>query len=581
MPSLPDLKLVGKGTKGKSRYNLARFLYERPSATNGKKIDVRWFFKKIETGELRSPKVERVPLVQAIHEELQFRLDSGAPLTTIDSIISGLQTFFDFCTSYDLELQVGNAEKRYFDFCEYLYFREAKGEILVASAYGLGAKVSGILCSILDVPEPRKLIKRTRLKYPHAPLKTVGLAADKQNLSDTNKLGTFCFHLCRGLTPETILGSLPLQIVMPSEIVAEGTVELLNPQQEQTLKAIKRHENRKGRSTTWRKHGYDESKAVFEPLRSIEGTRRYYYVNLRVVCEFLLFLAQTGCNISVAENLTSEKFKYKPTSDGFRLRAYKNRRGGEVELDIFSSYKAHLKGYLAFLATFFPDSKLLFPIYSYKHQGEFSSRITFTAIRKLLSKHDIPWTPASVIRKTRVNWILRRSADEGLTADMHDHTIGVMKARYEKPSLQKGLVEISKFWNENSPLGRDQVTTSIIASTCSGKPRSTDDKPPQIVEPNCTYPSGCLWCENHRDRNSFDYVWSLVSLRQLKSLEASSSVSKTKTASDLVIDRVTQKVDWFREHGEKGKEWVDEAELRMEEGDYHPNFSSVIEFLEY
>lgn len=580
MDNIPDLRLIGKATEDRARYNLERFLYRRPKGSNGKKIDIRWFFKKIEDGELIHPKFERLPLVNKILEELQYRLDSGSSISSIDTQISVCQVFFDFCSEHNLLVNTETAINRYQDFCEYLFLKEAKGEIKGATAYGYGCQMSGLLGSIFEIPDSVRLIKRTRLRHSQLPLRAVSLQSDKQNLSHTNELGTFCFYLCKGLTKKTILGHLPIQIEMPERIVKDKKIDLLNPQLQQTIQAIHRYESGPSMVPGWKKVDYEESRAVFKPIRSIKGTRRYYYVNLRVICEFLIFLAQTGCNISVATNLEREKFKYKPTSEGYRVRVYKKRRGGEVELNIYKSYKSHLNDYIEFLNEFMPDSKLLFPLYSYKHQGEYPSRINFKAFRKLLKKYNVPWTSASIIRKTRVNWVLRRSADEELTADMHDHTLNVMKRRYEQPSLQRSLVEISKFWNQNTPLEIGEKTTSIIASTCSGLPRGTSDKPDKISEPNCTYPSGCLWCENHRDRESFDYIWSLISFRHLKSIEASLSVQQEETAPDIVIKRITEKISWYREHSDEGRRWADEAELRIKEGDYHQNFSQVIQFLE-
>lgn len=100
------------------------------------------------------------------------------------------------------------------------------------------------------------------------------------------------------------------------------------------------------------------------------------------------------------------------------------------------------------------------------------------------------------------------------------------------------------------------------------------------MDPDCLTPSGCLWCKHLRDVDSFEYVWSLVSFRYLKSFESGRLTGKDKAPSDLAIDRITEKTNWFRDSSEKRANWVVEAEARVEEGDFHPNWAPIIEFLE-
>jgi hypothetical protein len=69
-------------------------------------------------------------------------------------------------------------------------------------------------------------------------------------------------------------------------------------------------------------------------------------------------------------------------------------------------------------------------------------------------------------------------------------------------------------------------------------------------------------------------------MRYLKTIEAALIFKIDETPSDLSIERLTQKLDWYRKSSKKRNDWVEEAELRIEEGSYHPSWSSIIEFLE-
>jgi hypothetical protein len=100
-----------------------------------------------------------------------------------------------------------------------------------------------------------------------------------------------------------------------------------------------------------------------------------------------------------------------------------------------------------------------------------------------------------------------------------------------------------------------------------------------VTNPDCTHESGCLWCSKHRDIDSEDYVWSLASFRRLKLIEATQPI-KREIPADRVIARVSDKLEAFKERNETSRRWVSEAQMRVEEGDYHPTWRNVIAFWE-
>ncbi len=92
-----------------------------------------------------------------------------------------------------------------------------------------------------------------------------------------------------------------------------------------------------------------------------------------------------------------------------------------------------------------------------------------------------------------------------------------------------------------------------------------------------------MFCVNHRDIESEDHVWSLSSLRHLKSLElaryrppASAKVINDQHPALLAIERLTAKLRFFEEHSEVHKLWVDEARERINEENYHPAWDGFI-----
>ena len=180
----------------------------------------------------------------------------------------------------------------------------------------------------------------------------------------------------------------------------------------------------------------------------------------------------------------------------------------------------------------------------------------FVAFRQLFEAHGLAWVTPRELRNTRVNWLLRRSGDPELTADMAQHTREVLKDQYERPSQQRAMVEVARFWSKHDPIKQKDLKASVISSSCNGDPESVADRPGGIVEPNCVNPSGCLWCKHHRDVDSEDYIWSISSFRHLKTIEASMTLSREEVPSDVVVDRLSEKLTWFKNSSSRRAGWV-------------------------
>lgn len=581
MNSLPDLKVRHVKVEGKARFDLRRFLYIRPYASNGKSLDPRWFFRQIERGDIQPEKMDRLELLIEIKEFLELRLVSGCSLKGVEGYLSDLQLFFDYLDQNGKDVSIDNLVDAYLEYCEHLFRRcnNKPPELKKSTVYGYGAALSNIFGEILDVPKSVALINRTRLEYPLSPKKAVSREADKQNLEDTYKMGSFLVDLVSGITVDAVLGQLPLRIPIRNEVVENNEIVIsLNKTRVVKEDAVFQPPHS---LTKEERNSVKQIKKSRAPVDSIVGTKRGYFVTLRITAEFLIFIAQSGMNVTTAGALKRAEFKYKPIGDKWQVRAFKNRRGGEVIFNIYQSYKPHLQKYLTFRDHFFPESDLLFPWCDMGGRVSSGERILYRTLQKLLAKHDVPWIQPRTLRKTRVNWFLRRSGgDAALTAEMHQHFLETLRDRYELPSQQRASAEITRFWHSRDSIRVVDLKTSVISGQCSGEAVPTEDKPPSVVSPNCINQSGCLWCKNMRDIDSLDYVWSLASFRHLKTIEAAGVTNKGVTPTDMVIQRLTEKITWFRQGSDLQAEWVDEAEMRVAEGDYHPHWSGVLEFLE-
>lgn len=311
---------------------------------------------------------------------------------------------------------------------------------------------------------------------------------------------------------------------------------------------------------------------------------RFPLINLRIEAELLIFIAQTSMNLSQARELQAGKFSYESFIDGYRVRRiYKGRKRGEVEFEIFSEYRPHFAKYLDWLSDVMPEwnrsEGLIFPFVPAPGKAS-RGALNFTAVKGVLKKLGIPFVGPRLLRKTRVNWMLRRSGDENLSAEQAQHTRETLISAYEIPNHQRAVAEAARFWQETDPSIQPPSPGSCVEQT----PVPVADIPPAAPRPDCANPAGCLFCANHRDVDSFDHVWSLSSYRYLKTVEQSKYRVKGARTQELpaalVIQRASDKLEAFSLRDEAREDWVREAQCRVDEEDFHPAWDGFIKLAE-
>jgi len=581
MSDLPDLKVRHKKVEDHARFDLRRFLYVPPPARNGRAWGAKWFLNKIDQEGLKPEKMERLSLLVELKEYFEEKLTMGGSVRSQETYLSQVQHFFNFSDQTGRPVTFEYLANCYLEYCEYLIqcYSMPSPCLNQDSAYGYAVSLSAIFAELLGLNSGRDLVSRTRLR-PRKKMPTVfGREADKQNLEDAQKMGGFLVDLVKGITKESVLGQFPIRVPIRKGVVENDEIIIGEPKISNEVSALL---SRPFDSLTGK-----QKKAVRQVCRRresvdcIAGTRRWQYVNLRVQAEFLIFIAQTGMNVKPAKDLLRGEFRYKNMGDSLQVKVYKHRRGGEQTFPIYRSYKPYFQRFLSFVNYFFPESELMFPHFDQVGSLSESRRWNQEPLRKLLATHGLPWVPPKTIRGSRVNWILRESVfDFELTADMHQHHQETLHRHYDVSSGHRASAEITNYWRELDTLLLGDPKGSLIAGQCSGDPTPIEGKPPEVVDPNCSSQSGCLWCKNMRAVNTEDYVWSLVSFRRLKTIEAAGVMTTDKTPVDFVVDRLNQMIAWFREQGGEQAKWVKRSEMRMDEADYHPNWIGILDFLE-
>jgi hypothetical protein len=301
----------------------------------GAKGNPRMVFNQMAAGKLGRPLLERIELVTRIHQEMAARLTGGGTKRTAFSTLRSLRKFFAWSDKFEAVLSLETAEDAYRLWCDFELSRVRLKQIKNNTAYNLGNIVSSILDAALERNQP--LILTTRLRNQTRSARAVGIAADKQNLADTFAFGHLCLDVIDGLSLDAVYGPLPVKIRFRDGSVLEQWSKLRAPESVAALQAG---------------YKYKAATRLVLQLRAdwdadCSLRTRFPLVNLRIVVELLVFIAQTGMNLSQAHNLRCTQYSYKSTIDGFEVRDYKERRKGEVLFEIFAEYKAVFNAYLA------------------------------------------------------------------------------------------------------------------------------------------------------------------------------------------------------------------------------------------
>lgn len=571
--SLPDLTFPGVNFgPSETPWNLRRWIYR-----GGARSPVGKAESSIDSGMLGPPLVERIELVRLIHESILNYVESGRSRASAFSDITLLTYFFRWIDeTADKPLSVTNVEDQYRRWCDALLHRvRVKRDLKEQTAYSYAAKVGAVFDKVLERGIP--IVRTCQIKPPRSSLRAVGIKADKQNLEDTFAFGHFLLDLADALSVDSIWGPLPLIITLRNGTTLEewaglkrsNTLKPPNPKYPHQHKYIAKKSS--------------EHRTAWEAEKSYRT--RYSLINLRIMAEMFMLMGQPGVNLAQVHQLRMDQWRFKSSNNGYEIRTFKQRRLGTVVFEIYSEYRSVFERYLEWRKIIFPDDPdgLLFPFLGFGG-GAVKRRLdtppNFSSFIARCKRAGVVFVGPQALRSTNVNWLLRRTADPDLTANEKQHAKKTLLTVYEKPSLQRAMVQTQLFWAKYDP-----ALEATGPGSCVGKaPEPIEAKPLAAAQPDCLTPAGCLFCIHQRDIDNFDYVWSLASFRLLKSFELrandlTKSNSATPNPAELAIERITAKLDTIKASSAERARWVEEALVRLEEGRYHHAWAGLIESL--
>lgn len=554
--------------KNETPWDLAPLLYNGGAVTNVKTVRV-----EIASGALGDPLPERVELVKALHDCLTDDLVGGGSRLSANNKIGALRKFFQWADQYARSLSIETVAQVYLDWAEHLLQRHrVEGYLTAGSLYDTASLTATMVDRVLG--RSSTLLYSTRIRKPRGKGKMRSGSADKQSLESSFAFGHFLTDVCDSLSYDATTGRLPVLVALRSGQQVEFWCKSSDPEKESPYT--------KNARTPSQVEAIAQNLALRSSDTSIEI--RYPVVNLRIEAELLMFIAQTGLNLSQAHKLRMDQYHYTSHLDGYQVRAYKNRRGGEVLFEIFSHYRIWFERYIEWRNTWFPNDVdgLLFPLV--RVGGRLSTQAPqFSALGRICADQGVEMVKARKLRGARINWLLRESLNPHQVAEIAQHTAETLIRVYAEPNHQIAMVEITRFHRQADP-----AIYSPAPGTCvTSSPKPVVGAPTNAPEPDCINASGCLFCVNHRDIESEDHVWSLSSLRVLKSLELSryrpaftGEAAVAEHPAMLAVERLSAKLRFFQESGEVRRLWVEEALARIAEENYHPAWDGFIRLAE-
>lgn len=571
---VPDLLIrsIPSGSRGDGR-DLRRFLYRGAAGKNGRQdVDDR-----IGRGELGPPLTERLELLELIHARLEDAPVSAHSKLAWYGQVSCFIQWLD-CRSDAPRLTQATAKALFVDYADHLQQRvKIIKDLKQRSAYAMVNLLAHVLGPVLDPEAPlahRALRDLTSISIPKSLKRSRGIQVDKQRLDDTFKFGHFLSDVCAKLTIEAVRGPLPLQIA-----VADGSRTLDLSSRRFNLDLVPEKILDKGR-----RERAIRARAPLPPDIDAKDARSWL-INLRIHAEMLIFIAQSGMNLAQVKDLPRAEYRWQTHDEDYIVRAvYKARRQGVAKFIVFRAYRDHFNRYLAWLDALGlneEDGRLFPCLYVFQVPAAYLLP-GFHALRACCKTLSIPFVGPRLLRKTRINWLLRRSRDPDMSAQMAAHTKETLLRVYEEGDLQSASQEIGAYHAKTDPALSGQRTFPACLRG-DRAPSPLPETPKEAPQPDCVTPEGCLWCEHLRDVLAPDYCWRLASHRQLKSLEVAlfnPPTSQPLHPGYLVIDRVSMKLKAIAARSSVCAGWVKDAEERVREGDYHPRWAELIEIIE-
>lgn len=537
----------------------------------GALLDRRWGMKRLESGRLGPPQMDRLPVLELIHRQWQSAIrDKSMSNATLQGEWGDLKRLVAYVDRTNGALVLDNILRIYLEFAAHL---RATTSLSAGAKYEITARLARLLAPIIGVRSGR-LQWRTKILKPSPGV----VSAAKENLAETAAFIQLMLETIQQLSVEVIRGPLPAVL---SYLKEDGQAVSYPIHCGTPFKPVDAVRNM---------NAFDRRRAEERRARASQdtsNTKRAMLINLRLDAELLVFINQTSANLTQALQLTGGKFRYQTKGDYVFVRPWKRRAEHVVEFRIEKGYRPQFEAFLKWREAVFPGDTegLTFPfVYN---DGDLTFHRTswgFKDSRRLCKTLNKPFVPASQHRMTVGNFTKRRASRE-VAAELLSNSKKTFKQHYEEPNHQQAVVELVRFWDIMEGMVRDAVGPGgCQKSDQEPVPEQSPDAKKGAPKPDCEGEAGCLFCPQNRDLRSFDHAWNLASIQQINLMQFNSDRTGLSLKADhpslVTAKRAAEKLQAMAAEDKECFAWVEEARLRVQEGRYHPHYTHKFESLE-
>ena len=188
--------------------NFSRFLKK-----GGAAIRSRTFYLSKDLSAFKlQPKPERREVLAASVEYFETLLVKGVPKASVVTKMDNMNRFMKFVDRKDLKLTKETLGSAYLAYAEDLFVKtQMKPRKLgPMTALGYGLELSEVFSDVLDLSGYEKLFYKTRLTRISQKAGKKAPKFEKQNLEETFRIGRLVTALSANLTPDVILGPMPV-----------------------------------------------------------------------------------------------------------------------------------------------------------------------------------------------------------------------------------------------------------------------------------------------------------------------------------------------------------------------------------
>lgn len=269
---------------------------------------------------------------------------------------------------------------------------------------------------------------------------------------------------------------------------------------------------------------------------------RFQIANHAMTAGMLSFIAATGGNLSVVQDLDIDHLEIVPSTQGRRLYGAKPRANGRTVAPEFGARFTPIFKKILQIRTWIlngKDSKLVFPILP---KG--SSNIGYVGtsalgtLRALFRKTHpgITWVPPVQWRKNvSYEYLTSSGGDAVMTAEKLSNTPQTLKKSYARPALDEFAIQVSELLNaiHKAAIARTRHVNLIPVHvkelksqqkvTGVGSCEKTSEVEPLLAagftreapQPNCRDPETCLFCDFYAVHADEEDIRRLLSLRYI------------------------------------------------------------------